>query len=399
MTTVEQLKLGLESEYSDLLTPSYPRFSDIEIERRSQALDRMMAEEDLSALIVAESMFAGSATGWITGWPVTAEAVTLIRPNTRRRMFIQFYNHLPLAQQIAHGVVVEWGEAGSLQRAIDAIEASHSGKRRIGLIGRITAGQAATLAERFDVIDMNGAYVRARLIKSDEEIRWLGLGAALTDLPMAALAEQARPGVSERELHGHIQASYLSYGARNVIHFLHSTSMDAPDTAVPRQFASARKLTEGDVLSAELSVDYWGYSGQVLRTFFIGREPNALYRELHAAAEEVLDAVLAAVQPGAHARDLVDASHRIEDSGFTIIDDLVHGYGGGYLPPVLGSHSRPAAGGIPDVTLKANMALVVQPNVVTRDGKAGVQTGHLVVVTDSGAKVLQRFPRGYQVVG
>ena len=399
MTTTEALKQALEADYADLLEPSYPRVSEVEMARRTALLDAMIADADLSALIVSEGMFAGSATGWINGWPVTAEAVTLIVPGQKRRMFIQYYNHLPLAQEIARDVSVEWGEASALQRAADGVKVSGRGPPRVGLIGRITAGQAASLAARFSLVDMNAAYVRARLIKSDEEIRWLGLGAALTDLPMAALAQEARAGVSERELHGRIQAPYLPYGARNVIHFLHSTSMDAPDTAVPRQFASARRLVEGDVLSAELSVDYWGYSGQVLRTFFIGREPNALYRELHAAADAVLDAVLAAVKPGAHARDLVEASRRIEDSGFTVIDDLVHGYGGGYLPPVLGSHSRPAAGGIPDVTLKTNMALVVQPNVVTRDGKAGVQTGHLVVVTDQGARTLQRYPRGYQVVG
>ena len=70
----------------------------------------------------------------------------------------------------------------------------------------------------------------------------------------------------------------------------------------------------------------------------------------------------------------------IEDAGFTTIDDLLHGYGGGYLPPVLGSHSRPA-GPIPDDPFQAKQAVVIQPNVVTRDGKAGVQTGELLLIT------------------
>jgi Xaa-Pro dipeptidase len=48
--------------------------------------------------------------------------------------------------------------------------------------------------------------------------------------------------------------------------------------------------------------------------------------------------------------------------------------------------------------LKRGMALVVQPNVVTKDWKAGVQTGNLLVVTDTGAKSLQKFPRGFQVI-
>jgi hypothetical protein len=43
------------------------------------------------------------------------------------------------------------------------------------------------------------------------------------------------------------------------------------------------------------------------------------------------------------------------------------------------------------------MALVIQPNVVTRDWKAGVQTGNLVIVTEMGARSLQKFPRTLQV--
>ena len=45
----------------------------------------------------------------------------------------------------------------------------------------------------------------------------------------------------------------------------------------------------------------------------------------------------------------------IEDAGFTIIDDLLHGYGGGYLPPILGCKSRPA-GPIPQEPFRAGVA-------------------------------------------
>ena len=40
------------------------------------------------------------------------------------------------------------------------------------------------------------------------------------------------------------------------------------------------------------------------------------------------------------------------------------------------------------------MTLVVQPNVVTRDGRAGVQTGELLLVTEAGPQRLHAFPRG-----
>lgn len=399
MKAVTQLVADIKSRYSDLLDPDYPRFSDSEMARREGLVADMIAAHSLDALIAAEAMRAGTATGWITGWPVTAEAVTLIIPGAARRMFIQHFNHLPLARRVAHDTEVLWGEAGALGLAAEAVRKARSGKARVGVIGRLPVAQAGMLSGMFEVIDMNRAYTQVRLVKSDEELRWLELAADLTDVAVTALAEGAKPGMSERELQALVQTPYLPFGATNFIHYFQTASMTASDSAVPRQYPSGRKLEKGDVLSTELSVDYWGYTGQVLRTFFIGEEPNALYRELHAVADAVLDRILHRIRPGIHVRDLAAASSQIENSGFTIIDDLIHGYGGGYLPPVLGSQSRPAAGEIPDMTLSSGMALVIQPNVVTRDWKAGVQTGNLVVVTDTGVRPLQKFPRGFRIIG
>src|SRR5947209_11288478 len=78
--------------------------------------------------------------------------------------------------------------------------------------------------------------------------------------------------------------------------------------------------------------------------------------------------------------ELIDATSIIEANGFTTCDDVVHGYGGGYFQPIIGSKSRPAANQ-PEITLRENMCMVVQPNVITRDKTAGVQTGEMVRVT------------------
>jgi Xaa-Pro dipeptidase len=84
-------------------------------------------------------------------------------------------------------------------------------------------------------------------------------------------------------------------------------------------------------------------------------------------------------------------------AGFTAIDDLAHGFGGGYLPPVVPALGRPVSA--PDFTLAAGMTLVVQPNVVAGDGLAGVQTGELLLVTDQGPERLHSLPQGLQQAG
>ncbi|MGH7089404.1 MAG: M24 family metallopeptidase, partial [Stellaceae bacterium] len=215
---------------------------------------------------------------------------------------------------------------------------------------------------------------------------------------IAALESGLRPGLTERELGGLIEGAWLPYGGTTVIHFVGATSMEAPELSVPAQYPSTRRIAAGDVVTCEISGNFWDHSGQVLRSFAVAREPTQLYRDLHAAADAAFAAILAAVRPGAKPADLVAASHVIEDAGFTTDDDIVHGYGGGYFPPVLGSASRPA-GPIPDFALEPGMMMVIQPNVITRDGRAGVQTGELVVVTESGAQPMHNFPRGFRRAG
>jgi hypothetical protein len=45
------------------------------------------------------------------------------------------------------------------------------------------------------------------------------------------------------------------------------------------------------------------------------------------------------------------------------------------------------------------MTIVIQPNVVTKDESAGVQTGELVVVTSWGAERLHDYERGLLRIG
>ena len=123
------------------------------------------------------------------------------------------------------------------------------------------------------IVDLNAAYQQMRLIKSTEEIQWLRLGAALTDLAITALAEAARPGLSERELGDIVERSYLPLGGTNAIDYFAVTPMDDPSVAVPAQFPSTRRLCQGDILVTEISAQFWEYSGQVLRSFAVDAEP------------------------------------------------------------------------------------------------------------------------------
>ncbi|MGH8911350.1 MAG: M24 family metallopeptidase [Acidimicrobiia bacterium] len=372
----------------------FPRFSPAELARRRQDVEAVMAEADVSQLLVYGSARVGTAVEWLSEWPVTQEAALLLAPGETDILLVQHYNHLPNARRIAADADVRWGGPSTMATLAGLLAERGGGSQRVGVIGPLRFADHQALAEKVGpLVSLDTEYTRLRLVKSEAEIDRLRIAARLSDAAVAAVAEAVEPGMDERALAAVTEAAYLGEGATNQIHYFAVTGMADPKMCVPSQFQSDRPIRAGDVLFCEISAAYWGYAGQVLRTFTVAADPTPLYVRLHAAADAAFDAITGVIRSGAHARDLVEASSVIEEMGFTIYDDLVHGYGGGYLPPVLGSASRPHRP-IPDFTLAAGMTLVVQPNVITADESAGVQTGHLGLVTDKGWEELHHYPRG-----
>ena len=389
--------LELDARLRGLLNEDYPRFSDAEFARRRRALADVMAKHGCDHLLMCGENRAGTGVQWLTGWPITTEAIVVFRPGERELMLMEWYNHWPLARRIARDAEVRWGEHRGVRLAIDALK--RRGAKRVGVMGPLGYAKLRAVAGEFDLVDLNPEYPWLRMRKSDEEIDWLRIGAHLSDLGIAALAREARSGLTERELGNLVERAYVGLGGTTLIHYIGVNSMTAPTTCVPPQIHSARRLAAGDMMFVEFSAFFFhDYPGQVLRTFAVEAEPTPLFRELHAAAEAAFDAVAAVLRDGVTAAEVFEATASIEAAGFTVFDDVVHGFGGGYWPPVLGSKSRPA-GPVPDLKLEANMTIVVQPNVITRDQRAGVQVGELVRITPTGWERLHRTPRGFLRVG
>jgi Xaa-Pro aminopeptidase len=365
--------------------------------RRRAAVEALLAAAECDHLVVCGANRFGSAVQWLTQWPVTAEAIAVLTPGQRDALFVQYVNHAPQAGILADKADVAWGGESSIAAASKVLEQRGARPNCVATIGPVSAEQHAALSAKFEKLkSLNRDYIRLRQVKSAEELDWLRIGAHFSDLGMAALRDGLEPGLNERELGDLVERAYVPHGATNVIHYIGVTSMNSPDLGVPRQFPRMRNVQAGDAVVAEISAAFWEHPGQVLRSFALG-EPNRLYRELHAAADAAFDAIAAVLTAGATAAQVIEASGVIEDAGFTIIDDLLHGYGGGYLPPILGCKSRPA-GPVPQEPFRAGQTVVIQPNVVTRDGKAGVQSGEMVLITNTGIERLHAMPRGFHII-
>jgi Xaa-Pro aminopeptidase len=383
--------LKLAPRLRAIMSQEYPRFSEGEYARRHKALGAVMEKAGVDHLLVITDTRAGNAPQWVTGWPGTVEAYVIFKPGEKMWMAVEWVNHFPLARRIARDVEVHWGAHHGLQQMVN--ELKRRGAKRVGIMGPLRVSRFRELEQHFQMVLLDAEYIRLRQIKSEEEIDWLRIGAAMSDAGFAALLAGTRPGLTERELGAIVESAYIRHGGTTMIHYIGVTSMKKPHIYVPPQHHSPRKVKKGDMVFCELSAYWWDYAGQVLRTFTVGAEPTPLYRDLYDTAEAAFDAVTGVIRHGATMQEILDATGVIEKNGFTVCDDLMHGFGGGYFQPIIGTKSR-MAGPLPDMRLEENMTVVVQPNVVTRDHKAGVQVGELVRVTRTGFERLHTMKRG-----
>jgi Xaa-Pro aminopeptidase len=78
------------------------------------------------------------------------------------------------------------------------------------------------------------------------------------------------------------------------------------------------------------------------------------------------------------------------------VDDLIHGYGTDYGPPLVDRSCvgfwRTSTEPPPGRTIERGMTIVIQPDPTTPDERMGLQLGALTVVTDTGAESLHALP-------
>ena len=379
----------------------HPRFSDGEFARRRQVVRGMMAELELNALVVYGTVGSSAEVQYLTDFRTAREAYLVVPAQGEPTLFVQYFNHVPDARRRARVADVRWAGAHGVSTLVAHLSGCGLNTGRVGLVGALPWQQHLGLSTALPHVEFSDATVpfqRLRLIKSREELTFLRRGAELSDLAMEALEREIRPGIAEYELAAIVEGAYVPLGGQTHIHYLATTSMHDPHLCVPAQFQSDRVLQAGDVLITEISAQYDGYPGQILRPFSIGEPPTADYQRMYDLAVHVFERVATVVRHGAVVEDVLDAAEKIAAAGYTICDDLLHGFGGGYFAPLVRTRET---GGTrhPGFVFAEDMTVVIQPNVITPDERMGVQVGELVRITRTGIERLHRYPMRFTQCG
>ncbi len=259
-----------------LLDADFPVFSGAEMARRRAALTEIMSKAGTAHVLLSGGDRKGSAMQWLTGWPPGGGHFCVVTPGEQDAIWVKNPNNAPLAKIFASAAKVSWGPEGSLALAIEELTRRGAKGKAVGIIGSYGHSLHEKLSEAgFKPTDLGRAYTRLRLVKSPEELDWLRIGCALTDMAVEALGRDTQPGMTEHELGDVIERAYVRWAGMTQIHYTGVTSMAAPDCCVPRQLPINRVVRQGDVMFTEISVSFWSYPGQVQRSFTDRRRSHA----------------------------------------------------------------------------------------------------------------------------
>ena len=374
----------------------FPRFSDAEIASRHKRVATLMEDKELDALLFFGAGQFSTDVYWLTDWPGGRETYILFQTGAEPLVISQLYNHIPMGRVLSVIKNLRWAGANTAATMSGILgERGLSGKK-VGLVGSLPYRHYLRFSEDYPdtkFSDTSGAFRMMRTIKQPEEIARLQKASELTDQSIAAVADGLKVGMREDEIPYLIEPVYLKAGGTAGIHFMTAMPMDEPHFPVPAQFHSDRKLQQDDCLITEISGAYWGYSGQIHRTFSFN-EPTDAWKKLHDVAVEGYLAIEETLKDGATTADIEEAAEIIHQRGYSIYDDLLHGVS--QTPPIIQTRTTKRHEN-PDITFRENMAITIQPNVITPDETMGLQFGETVVVTKTGCRRLNAYPREWVI--
>ncbi|WP_330341173.1 aminopeptidase P family protein [Streptomyces sp. NBC_00557] len=249
-------------------------------------------------------------------------------------------------------------------------------------VARHRALAAAVPALR--LTDLGAAVEQLRVVKDEEEISCLRIGAEIADQALGELLESILVGRTERHLALELERRLVDHGADGPA--FPTSVATGPNSGRRGHRPTDRRVEEGDFLSVCLGATYRGYRCEIGRTFVIGTSPADWQVELYDLVFSAQRAGRESLAPGAAYRDVDRAARQVLDSaGYAEALPPLTGHGVG-LEIDEDPQLAPAAMG----KLDACVPVTVEPGVHL-PGRGGVRIDDTLVVrpeADGGPELL-----------
>ena len=274
----------------------------------------------------------------------------------------------------------------------------------------------ALMQNKTEMVDISPAIRSIRAIKSEYETELIRQSAAMSDRLAAEVPSIAKPGMTEIEFAGLIEATARKLGHQGITRMrlfgaelFYGHIMAGPAAAVPSYLASPtggigmnpsiaqgssmRPIQANEPILVDVVFALNGYLSDHTRIFSIGPLPEPLVKA-HAAMLEIQDAIKSAAVPGTPTGELYEMA--VEKAGAQGLADHFMGVGDQRIRFVghgigLEIDELPVLAKGQKMLLEKGMIVALEPKAIfPGKGVVGVENTH--VVTESGLEQLGRAP-------
>ncbi|OPJ55606.1 M24 family metallopeptidase [Alkalithermobacter paradoxus] len=239
---------------------------------------------------------------------------------------------------------------------------------------------------------VNGSRVvdEVRMIKDEEEINLLRKASGINDIAMSHVIKLINENNTEKDISKLIPDIFEKNGCE-------STSFSpiicyGANGAEPHHKPDNTKLERDKGIIIDMGGKYKGYCSDMTRSFFYGN-PCDEYKKIYNLVLTANTEAIKTIKPGVKFSEIDKIARNIIEKG---------GYGK-YFTHRTGHnigivcHEYPDVSGINDMYLQVGMVFSIEPGIYI-PGKFGVRIEDLVVVTEDGCEILNKYDKNLKTL-
>lgn len=379
----------------------YSPFSDAEMQRRQGALRDWMAGQDVDAALLTSLHCISYYSGWLycafgrkQAMVVSHKAATTISS--------AIDGGRPWRRSFGGNISYTDWRRDNFYRAVRQLTA---GVRRLGIeFDHVSIDYRRHLESALpgvELVDIAQAAMAMRTIKSAEEQDLIRHGARIADQGAAAAVQAIRAGVSEHEI-AIAATNRMMHDIAAAFPFVELMDswtwfQSGPQTDGAHNPVTNRRVQSGDILSLNCFPMLFGYYTALQRTLFCDHVDDAslaIWQKNIAVHRRGLELV----RPGAKCNEIATELNEMYRS-WGLLKYRAAGYGHSYgvLSHYYGREASVELREDVETVLAPGMVVSMEPMIALPPdmaGAGGYREHDMLILTETGAEVLGRFPIG-----
>ena len=305
--------------------PQDPAFGKEEYARRATVVRENMGKAGVDLLLVTDSTNLYYLTGFDSIGPLGLECLILPLDLEPVLVINEFYEPVYHHTSGVYSTVFYSEFQDPVEVALGAVRKHAAGAKVVGVdyawpkqMGRLAEGLKRSSPE-IEVRDGFGIIESIRIVKTDQELKYMREAAKLTEIAAAAAAAILAPGCTDRELAAEASAAMFRQGGDQGP--CDPIVCAAYRGGIPFCNFAGYTLKKGDSVFFELTGTVRRYVSPLMRTFSLGAtDPE---RELAArVTSSAVDVILEVAKDGVPAKTVAEAAMEVLTEGLP--DRLFH---------------------------------------------------------------------------